>query len=66
MDANEMTIIIEQLIMAQTLCFKAHTDQIVTLIQTFKHNDEAIKKLIDERRMVYNEFAKRIEAAKIM
>jgi predicted transcriptional regulator len=57
----------DMLVEAQTVAYNAHTDQIVELAQSYENNDDVIKKLIDERRMVYNEFAKRIatvEAAK--
>jgi hypothetical protein len=53
----------DSLVEAQTKCFNVQTDQIVELMRNYEDNDEVIKKLIDERRWVYGEFSKRIDAA---
>lgn len=56
----------DMLVTAQGECYNAQTKQIIDLVND--HNvdsevvDEAIKLLVDERRRVWNEFAKRIEA----
>lgn len=55
----------EILITAQTVAHNAHTDQIVQLVQRIsihENVDDLIKMLIDERRTVWNEFDKRIQA----
>lgn len=54
----------EALVEAQTVAHNAHTDQINELVNSYEDNDAAIKKLIDERRWVYQEFTKRINALK--
>lgn len=61
-----MNIEIEDiLVKGQTDAFNAHTEQIIDLIYDNHVNyDNVIKRLIDERRWVYNEFAKRIEDQK--
>lgn len=48
---------------AQVTCFNAHSDQIIELVNSYENYDDAIKMLIDERRKVYQEFSKRIDAA---
>lgn len=56
------TTLVEALVRTQTETYNVHTDTIVEFAQRRDGNyDEVIKKLVDERRKIYNEFAKRIE-----
>lgn len=56
----------ERLVEAQTACFNAHTDLISELVKEYENHDEIIVELIEERRAVYDVFAKRIIDAKPM
>lgn len=56
--------IVAILIEAQTKCYDALTGHIYELVTSYDNYDDIIKMLLDERRQVHDEFAKRIDAVK--